>query len=172
MHVPAPRSSTRSPVLTGRLSDGAASRAGTLAIGLLAVGVAGIGTAYAAWAVTGTGSVTGTAAEIQPLTVTSTLTGPVYPGSTSGLSLTIANPNVFPVSVTGVSFGAPTSSNPAACPGSNLVVVPPATLAVAVAPGGSTTSALPGLATLSPLAPTGCAGVSFSVPVTVTGVSS
>ena len=157
--------------MTLALASKLQTKAGIVAIG----GVAGVtalaGGAYAAWLVSGSGTVTGTSASIEALTVTSTITGSIFPGSLNPVSLTVNNPNVFPVSVTGVSFGAVTSSSPTDCPATNLVLTAPTSLALSVPAGASQSTSLPGAATMLSAAPTGCAGVTFTLTATVSGAS-
>lgn len=144
----------------------------------LALAGLGIGTAFAVWTVSGSGSGAGAATIAQSLTVTPvTPSGPgasLYPGGPAGqVYFQIANPNPFPVTVTGLSWGTPVSSNPTACPTSNVTVDAnaPTTVSISVpanAPA-STAYQINGVLDLAHSAPNGCQGVSFTVSVQITG---
>jgi len=71
-----------------------------------AVAAIGVGAAAwaAGWAVLGEGDATAKSADIKKLTATATVTGNVYPGAQRGITLTVNNPNEFPVAVTPNSF--------------------------------------------------------------------
>lgn len=137
----------------------------------------GTGVAFASWTATGTGSGEAGSITAQALVVTAVAPGAsgssLYPGGPAGwVYLTIQNPNPYPVQVTGLTWGTPTSSNPTACASSNISVDAnaPTTLNFPVA--ANTTSAalqIDGVLDLSATAPNGCQGLVFSVPVTVSG---
>lgn len=159
--------------LSSRLRARAQTGAGIAVIGGTAVAVATAGAAYAAWAVSGTTTVTTTSATITALTVSATLSTALYPGATGSVSLAVTNPNPFPVTLTSLVFGSVTSGNTSACASSNVTVANPSSFNLVVAAGAtSPTTVLANDAAMLSSAPTGCAGVSFSVPATVSGTSS
>jgi hypothetical protein len=64
------------------------------------------GIAVAAWNVTGTGSGSAAAANAENLVVEGfVLDAPLYPGLTTSATLTVSNPNLFPVSISDIEFG-------------------------------------------------------------------
>jgi hypothetical protein len=140
-----------------------------------AAGVAGVvaaGAAYAMWSANGTGSGTATARNAVGITVTAaTGTADLYPGFSGGdLSFTLANPNPYPVTFTAMTPGTITSSNSGACAASNLTVTSATGLSIVVPAGATATSGtIVDVATLSSGALDGCQGISFTVPVTLTG---
>lgn len=151
-----------------------------LVIAILCVAVAGTitGVALAVWSAHGTGNGGGAATIAQSLTVTAVTpsgsSATLYPGGPAGPAyFQIANPNPYAVTVTGLSWGTPTSTSPATCPSSNITVDAnaPTTASISIAanaPAG-TAYQINGVLDLSHNAPDGCQGVAFIVPVTVTG---
>jgi hypothetical protein len=72
----------------------------------VAIGIAASGVAFAAWNVTGTGDGAATAANAENLVIENfVLSAALYPGLTTGGTLTVSNPNLFPVNITDVAFG-------------------------------------------------------------------
>jgi hypothetical protein len=147
---------------------------------LVAFAAIGGGVAYAVWTATGSGSGAGEALIAQAMTVnpiTPSQSGAsLYPGGPAGwVYLTITNPNPFPVNVTHINWGTPTSTNPTNCPNSqiSLDASAPSTLNVTVpANGVSGTLQIFSVLDLAHTAPDGCQGVAFNVPVTVIGTQS
>jgi hypothetical protein len=137
------------------------------------------GIAWATWTVTGSGNGAGGATIAQSLTVTAvTPTGPgasLYPGGPAGAVYFIAgNPNPFPVTITGLTWGTPVSTNPTTCPSSNISLDPSAPTTVSISlpantPSGAGGSSVPNVLDLAHSAPNGCQGVTFDIPVSVTG---
>jgi hypothetical protein len=151
-------------------------------LGLAASGAAfgiGVGVASAVWSASGSGSGSGGALTAQALGVTAIAQiGPsgesMYPGGPAGwVYISVQNPNPYPITVTGFKWGTPVSTNPTACPSSNISVdaVAPTTGSIPVA-ANTTSGALQinGVLDLAHSAPDGCQGVTFDVPVTITGV--
>jgi len=146
---------------------------------VLALGgiVAMAGIALAAWTLSGSGSGSGAATVASSLTITQvTPTGAaanLYPGGPAGaVWFTVANPNPFAVTITGITWGTPTSNNPTTCPNSNISIdgAAPTTVSISVPANttGSGASEVPAVLDLAHTAPNGCEGVSFNVPMTVT----
>lgn len=135
------------------------------------------GAAWAVWSISGSGSASGGATVAQSLTVTAvTPTGAaatLYPGGPAGpVFLTIANPNPFAVTVTGLSWGTPVSTSTSACASSNISLDAnaPTTVSISIpanAPAG-TAYQINGVLDLAKSAPNGCQGVVFDISVTVT----
>ena len=141
---------------------------------------AGTGIAYATWSASGSGAGAGAAITAQNLVITAvTPSGSgasLYPGGPAGwVYFTVQNPNPYPVTLTGLSWGTPVSTNPTACPSYNISLDPntPTSLSVPVA-ANSTSGALQinNVLDLAHGAPDGCQGVAFTVPVTATGAQS
>lgn len=148
-------------------------------IGLTATAVlAGGGIAYAVWTVNGSGSGGATAAIANNLQIAAVIppssSSTLYPGGpASAVSLTIANPNPFPVTVSSYSWGTPLSNAPTVCASSQVSVDAnaPTTANISLpANAPATTVVVPGVIDLAHTAPNGCQGLSFSVPVTVTAI--
>lgn len=143
---------------------------------IAAVGVGG-GIAMAVWSVSGSGSGAGAAALSASLVVTPVTPAgagaSIYPGGPAGpVFVNIQNPNPFAVTVTGVAWGSPTSTNTSSCPSSNISLDAgaPTTVSISV-PAASTASdvQLNGILDMAHAAPPGCQGVAFDIPMTVTG---
>jgi hypothetical protein len=147
-----------------------------VAVATAAIGVGG-GIAVAVWTVTGAGSGSGAAAVAQSLTVSaSTPTGAgasLYPGGPAGeVQFQVANPNPFAVTITGVAWGTPVSTNTTNCASSNISLDAgaPTTVSILIpanAPLG-TLYDIPGVLDLAHSAGNGCQGVSFDIPMTIT----
>ncbi len=150
----------RAPVLLG------------LVVALL-LGLVG-GAAWAFFTSTGTGSGTATVGSIQPVTLlaaTGTPSSALQPGAHADLTLTVKNPNSYPVSITGLTQnGAPTVSGGTGCTAGNAgVTVPHQTgLNVGVTPGTAVVVHIPNGAAMSTTSASGCQGASFHFPVTIT----
>jgi hypothetical protein len=147
-----------------------------VAVVIAAVGT-GSGIAFAKWSATGTGQGGAGAAVASTLTITSIIpVGPaanLYPGAPAGgVYFSINNPNPYAVTLTGVSYGTPVSTNATTCPNANVSVDPSAPTVVSIpVPANTTTSAIEilGVLDLSHNAPDGCQGVGFDVPIIATG---
>ncbi len=149
------------------------------AAGTVVAGTAlGGGIAFATWSVNGSGEGGAAATVVQNLVVTAiTPSGAgaaLYPGGPAGwVYMTIHNPNPFAVTVTGISWGTPLSTDTTTCPNANISLDPGAPSAINVPIAANTTSAAVqvfNVLDLAHSAPDGCQGVGFDVPVTVTGV--
>jgi hypothetical protein len=143
----------------------------------LTVAAGSAGVAFAVWTVSGSGAGSGAATVAQNLLVTAvTPSGPnatLYPGGPAGaVDFTVANPNPFAVTITGVSWGTPTSQNTTNCANSNISLDAnaPTTVSISIAanaPAGTTYS-INGVLDLAHSAGNGCQGVGFNIPMTVT----
>ena len=136
------------------------------------------GIAFAVWSASGSGSGAGAATVAQSLTVTaitpSGAAASLYPGGPAGqVYFTVANPNPYAVTITGLQWGTPVSTNVTACASSNISLDAnaPTTVSISIpanAPAG-TAYQINGVLDLAHSAPNGCQGVAFDIPVTVTG---
>jgi len=137
------------------------------------------GVAVAAWLTSGTGPAQGQAVTAQNLTVTAR-SGPadLYPGGPAGaVYFTVSNPNPYPVTLTGVTYGA-ISGGAGGCtataPNIVLAATPPATItpSLVVPASGSSDGSLAGVLSMPTTAANECQGATFLVQITVTGASS
>ncbi len=142
-----------------------------------AVFIIGGGIAIAAWNVSGSGSGTGAASDVSSLTLIpetpSGANASIYPGGPAGpVFFNIVNPNPFAVTITGITWGAATSTNTSSCASSNISVdaAAPTTVSISV-PAASTDPNVQvnGVLDLAHTAGSGCQGVAFDVVATVTG---
>jgi hypothetical protein len=141
-----------------------------------AIGV-GSGIAYAVWIVGGSGSGSGAATVASSLTVTavtpSGAAASLYPGGPAGsVYFSVANPNPFAVTITGITWGTPVSTNTSLCASANIALDAGAPTSVSISvpanSSGSGATQVPGVLDLSHSAGNGCQGVGFDIPVTVT----
>lgn len=149
------------------------TRASMALLAAASLGVFTTGTAYAAWAVSGTGNATTTSATISSLVVTPSFTGSLYPGASLPLTVTVKNPNAFPVVVTSIGLGTVTSGDPVNCPASNVTVLTtPSVTSLSIAAGQTaTSSSIASAVTMLTTAPAACAGVTFTIAATASGTS-
>jgi hypothetical protein len=148
----------------------------SLATALVTVAITA-GVVLAVWSANGSGSGGGAATIAQGLTVTavtpSGVNASLYPGGPAGpVQFTVGNPNPYNVTLTHLSWGTPTSNNPTACPNANITLDPSAPTSASISiPAGNTTAVttVNNVLDLAHSAPDGCQGVSFTVPITVTG---
>lgn len=156
-----------------RLSPG--QKIGLGLIGLIAL--VGGGAALAAWLAGGTGTGAAQATSALDLQVTNgTTTAQLFPGGAGDIVTSIQNPNPYPVQVTSVaSSGTIDSTGPATCDSSTGVSYVDAEaendLPTTIAANTSKTVTFTNAATMSNSSHTTCQGVTFSIPITVTGAS-
>lgn len=146
-----------------------------VSMAVVAVVLAGGGIAAALWSANGSGPGQAKALSAQSLTVTAaTGAADLYPGFNGGdVFFTITNPNPYPVTFTSMTAGTITSSNPAACPSSNVTVANATGLALAAA--ASSTSGIQSIGnvvTMAAGAPDGCQGATFTISLTLSGSQS
>ncbi|MDI6099650.1 hypothetical protein QLQ12_13690 [Actinoplanes sp. NEAU-A12] len=95
------------------------------------------GAAWAVWSLTGTGSAEATAGSVATLTVTGASTTALVPGAVTDVTLSVTNPNKFPVKITSITFSG-FGSDKAGCAGTNVeqtAALVPAGLIVPAATG-------------------------------------
>lgn len=66
--------------------------------------------AYAAWSVQGQGTGSAAATTSQDMTVKLAEVSGLYPGASQTVTMTVGNPNPFPVEITGITFGEVTTT--------------------------------------------------------------
>lgn len=152
----------------------------SLASALVTVGITA-GVVIASWSASGSGTGVGAALSAQALTAPAPTIGSngasLYPGGPAGkVFIQITNPNPYNVVVRGVTWGAPVSQSLSACPSSNVVVDAgaPTSIGSPTIPANSTSSNIQvlGVLDMASSAPDSCQGVTFDVPVTLTGAQS
>lgn len=134
------------------------------------LGAAGVvvvaGVAYAAWTSTGAGSGSVTSTTAVNSTIGSDTTGtPLYPGAVKTFTVSIDNPNDYPVVVNGISAGSSTATSGGCAAGtvtSAAVTNPGSTIAA----HGSAVYTL--TATMSGSATDACKSQTFTLPLTAT----
>lgn len=134
-----------------------------------AVLVVGAGIAYAAWTVSGSGTGTAKAATAASITLNTpaSTTGDLYPGFTGGdLSFDVANPNNFPVVITGLTTGAITSDN-GLCDDTNITLDDLSTgLSITVSANATAESVtIPDVVSMVNNAADACQGATFTVQI-------
>ena len=138
-------------------------------VGALSVG----GIAAALWSSSGTGSGRAAARTAQTVTVTAvTGAADLYPGFSGGdVYFTLTNSNPYSIEFASMTAGTVTSSNPTNCPVSgNVSVIGASGLTLAVAANAtSATLSIVDVVSMAAGAPDGCQGVTFTIPLTLTG---
>ena len=133
------------------------------------------GIAFAVWSLTGSGAGSGAATVAQSLSVTAyTPTGTganLYPGGPAGsVDFQVANPNPFAVTITGITWGAPTSANPTLCANTNISLdnAAPTTVSISIPANATagTVYTIAGVLDLAHSAGNGCEGMTFNIPMT------
>ena len=142
-------------------------------IGIITVLALGAGAAAALWSASGTGSGTARSVTAQTVTVTAATGGAdLYPGFTGGdVSFTLTNPNPYPVTFTSMTPGAITS-NSGSCAPSNISVAGATGLTLSVGAGATSTQSIADVVTMNSGALDPCQGVTFTIALTLTGLSS
>ncbi|BCJ44223.1 hypothetical protein GCM10010168_10360 [Actinoplanes ianthinogenes] len=143
-------------------------------VGAVLAVTTGAGAAYAAWSATGTGTAAAKATTAQALTTESvTVDGDLFPGADGDAKLTIHNPNSYPVKVTTVTGSTVTvdSGHAASCAASNITFANQTGLALTLAKGESKTFTLAKSVHMIADAEDGCQGATFTVAVSLSGVS-
>jgi hypothetical protein len=140
----------------------------------LVVGALTMGVAFAMWTASGSGSGSAKAIEATASAVSGRAgTADLYPGFTNGdLYFTVNNPNPYPVRFTSATFGTVTSSDPVACPATNVSPDASASGLTIDVPANDTTgtdAAIADVVNMASAAPNECQGVSFTIAVTLSG---
>lgn len=136
-----------------------------------AVTLATAGVAFALWSANGSGAGSASTGTARNLTVTAAATDAgLYPGGPAGaVGFTVTNPNPYPVTLAGVSYGDLDASG--ACSTDDVVLsgTAPTTLDLTVPAGGTTAGTLPGVIGLAQDAGDECQGVTLSVDLALSG---
>lgn len=132
--------------------------------------------AYAFWTTTGTGTGTAAATTATALSATpATAASGLYPGATGVAgSVTVSNPNPFPVTITSASFAAPTATGgigTCATTGVTFTATTPLPTVPAKVGNVNGTATLNFTAAMTNASETGCQGATFTSTVTLSGQS-
>ncbi|MDX3655693.1 hypothetical protein PV646_00115 [Streptomyces sp. ID05-26A] len=140
----------------------------TALIAAVAIVALGGGIAYAAWSSNGSGSGTiGSTTSVNSTISPVNGAGGLYPGNTVSFSVTINNPNGYPVKVTSISAGA--SAEIEGCAEGSVTSVAVSSPAGTITTGQSGTYVLQ--ATMNANAGDACQAKVFTLPLTATLVS-
>jgi hypothetical protein len=145
-----------------------------LVLGAAGAVALGSGAAYALWTASGTGPTSSLSRTAITITVAaSTPTADLYPGFTGGdLAFTLRNDNPYPVTFSSMAPGTVTSGS-GTCAASNVTVAPASGLTLTVAANStSAPQVIDNVVTMSVNALDACQGVTFTVPITLTGTQS
>ena len=148
-------------------------RRGVVAATAVGTGFVGINAAAAYYTAAGTGAGGGTTTTMQSVAASgATVTGTLLPdNSLHNVTLTVTNPNDYPVTLTGVSGdGAITSNAGAACNSATGVTFTDQTGLSQSIPGNSvaTPITLNNAAKMDTSSDSSCQGATFTIPVTIT----
>ena len=158
---------------TARRRPGRRLIVGTTAI---VAGFAVSSIAFAAWTLSGEGDGVAQASTAVDLVVDDfALDDELYPGLTTGATLTVSNPNAFPVRITAVDFGGLQITGGDGCTVGNAAVTfaDLTGLDLYLAPGADAVEhALPDVVTMGPTSNTGCQGAAFEAAFTLDAQSS
>jgi hypothetical protein len=146
-----------------------------LVLGLsAAVVVVGATSAAAYWKASGSGSGTAKTGTGAAISFTTTGTVPLlYPTGTFDLALTVTRNATKTITIQTLTPGTVVSASPSTCPASWVTVATKTGLSLAVANGSGTANVtVPAVVSMGAAAPTACQGVSFTIPITLTGAQS
>jgi hypothetical protein len=138
-----------------------------------AVGLAA-GAAYAYFTSSGQGTVSGSVATMQTVTISSATVSPstpLVPGGTGDVTLEVTNPNGFAVtlvSVAGTGGTITADSGHPGCTTTGVTFTSQTGLSTVLQPDSTTPVDLPGAASMSTASSAGCQGATFTIPVTIT----
>ena len=149
------------------------TRRSTAAV-LLVGGILGAGVAMAAWTQTGSGSGAAQAKTAVASVVTAgTTTADLYPGKTGGnLSMSITNPNPYPVTFTSATGGAITvDAGHAGCTTTGVTVSTASFAGITVPAGSGGTALSAPIVAMDNTSLNACQGATFTIAVTLSGTS-
>jgi hypothetical protein len=143
----------------------AVGAAGALVIGL------GVGAAWGYFASTGSGSgvVSVGAKSVTVEAATGTPSSELIPGTRADLTLTLDNPNSYPLMIVSITqSGSVTAGQSGTCSNSAVSVPTQSGLSIPVASGEGVVVHIPNGASMGATSDSGCQGASFHIPVTIT----
>lgn len=133
--------------------------------------------AFAVWTATGTGSGQAKADNAKAITAVGAAvsTDLLYPGKTDGdVGITITNPNPYPVTINKVERNGAVTATPVAgrtCTTTGVTFTDQTALSLQLDEGETKTFTLQGSAAMDNTSDNGCQDATFTIPVTLTGVS-
>jgi hypothetical protein len=137
----------------------------------------GLSVAFAVWTATGTGSGQAKATSAQAITASASAvsTDLLYPGKTDGdVGISITNPNPYPIRITSIARSGAITATPLSgrtCTTTGVTFTDQTGLALDLAGGETKSFTLEGVVAMDNTSENGCQDASFTVPVTLTGVS-
>lgn len=140
-----------------------------------AVVLAGAGSAAAYWRTTGTGTGSAGAGTLTGVTFTTTgtVSGPLYPNGVFNLALSVSRDATKSYTIQTMTRGSVVSSDPTNCSASWVTVANNVPLSQAVTKGsGAVNFTVTSAVSMAADAPSKCQGVTFTVPMTLSGVLS
>ncbi len=148
-----------------------------LVIGVIVALVLGLssGAAYAYFSNLGSGSGVasiGTTKSVTVIAATGTANSKLFPGTSADLTLTLNNPNSYPVTIVSIaqnpSGSITVNGGVGSCTTTGVTVSTQSGLAISVASGNNVVVHIPDGASMSTSSSSGCQGASFEIPVTIT----
>lgn len=134
-----------------------------------AVLAAGSGLAYAYFTSTGSAAGSGVTGTSVSLSVSAPAVAGLYPGRTVAATVTVQNPNAFPVVLTEIDF-APSTTAAAGCDAAAVTGADRTGLSQTIAANGTTTVTVQ--VSMATSAASACQGASFGLTATAKGTSS
>jgi hypothetical protein len=132
--------------------------------------------AFAAWTAGGSGhgyAKATTADVVSTLDASASTTAQLFPGGSGDVTVTVSNPNDYPVRLTSIAGnGAITSDKGSACDASTGVTFTDQTGVFDVPANDAATFTLSGAVAMSNASDNSCQGAVFTIPVTLGGASS
>lgn len=152
------------------------SRKRAIGIGVTLIALAIAGLVYAAWTTGGSGSgyaKAGTAQQLTTVDVSASTTATLYPGVNGDVLIRIANPNPYPVRVTAIAGNGAITADAGhpGCVTTGVTFTNQTGLTIDIPASGQTQTTLTGAASMTNASDNGCQGATFTIPVTLTGVS-
>lgn len=156
------------------------SKRNIVAASMTLIVMVAVGFVYAAWTTSGSGSGYAKAGTSQALTtvdVSATTTASLYPGQSGSVKLEINNPNPYNVRVTAVAdsgtIAADSAHDTAGCTSAahGVTFNDQTGQTLDINASSSATFTLSGAASMAASSHNACQGATFTIPVTLTGVS-
>ncbi|HZE66133.1 MAG TPA: hypothetical protein VE081_05845 [Sporichthyaceae bacterium] len=132
------------------------------------------GSAAAYWRTSGSGRSTAATSTLSDITFTTvgTVSATLFPSTTAGLSLTVTKNATKTITIQNLTPGTVVSSNPTGCPASSITVASKSLNQTIASGSGTVTFSVSSVVTMIAGAPNACQGVSFTIPITLTGAQS
>ncbi len=137
----------------------------------------GLSVAFAVWTATGTGEAQAKADNAKAITAVGAAVSIdlLYPGQINGdVGIAITNPNPYPITINRIERSGSITATPVAgrtCTTTGVTFTDQTALSLKVDEGETKTFTLDGVAAMDNTSDNGCQDASFTIPVTLTGVS-